>query len=553
MRILYFYSFKSEQSMKRKNVFILLGLLVVVIAVVWYFSSTSNTVSNAIIVKAKTGKFVIDVTTTGELEARSSEDIRGPNPIGLRNARIWQLRIEDIIPDGTVVDSGQWVATLDRSDLENKIKDQDLDVEKLQTQFLKTQLDTSMTLRAARDELVNLKYALEEKKITVDQSIYEPPATQRQVQLDLEKTTRTHTQAVKNYQLKFEKAKADMQEVSTNLTKARRRQSEYKDLMKEFTVTAPKAGMVTYRKGWNGKKQGVGAQISTWDNVVATLPDLSSMNSKTYVNEIDISKVAVGQKAEISVDAFPGKEFTGEVISVANMGEQMQNSNAKVFEVMIHVDGHDSILRPSMTTKHRIITEIIDSALYVPIECVYANDSINFVYKGSYKQQVIPGKSNENDIIILAGLKNGDKVYLEPPPGADKWKIKYLASVTPEPSEKKASSPPVTEEKNILSDSLTYYIVVGSFTEQTEAKTLVKRLNDKGFAEAGILRSGKIMRVYTSYYSSLEEATNAKQQLPSAYRDAWIYKEKTGKQGGSKNSPDKNFDAAKQKKNHIKS
>lgn len=526
--------------MKRKNVFILLGLLAAVIVVVWYFSSTSNTGGNTIVVKAKTGKFVIDVTTTGELEARSSEDIRGPNPIALRNARIWQLRIEDIIPDGTVVDSGQWVATLDRSDLENKIKDQDLEVEKLQTQFLKTQLDTSMTLRAARDELINLKYAQEEKKIIVDQSIYEPPATRRQVQLDLEKTKRTYTQAVKNYQLKFEKAKADMQEVSTNLVKARRRQNEYKDLMKEFTVTAPKAGMVTYRKGWNGKKQGVGAQISVWDNVVATLPNLSSMNSKTYVNEIDISKVAVGQKAEISVDAFPGKEFNGKVISIANMGEQMRNSNAKVFEVIIHIDGYDSILRPSMTTKNRIITEVIDSALYVPIECVYANDSINFVYKGSHKQQVIPGKSNENNIIILAGLKNGDKVYLEPPPGAEKWKIAYLGKVPVEQLKEEPASPPAVAENNRLSDSLTYYIVVGSFTEQKEAETLVNRLKDKGFGEAGILRSGKITRVYTNFYSNLEKATDAKKQLPSAYRDAWVYKEKTGKTGEGKNNPEEN-------------
>ena len=528
--------------MKRKNVFILVGLLVLVIAVVWYFSSSSGTESNSILVKAKTGKFIIDVTTTGELEARNSEEIRGPNPVGLRNARIWQLRIEDIVPDGTVVDSGQWVATLDRSDLENKIKDQELEVEKLQTQHLQTQLDTSMTMRAARDELVNLKYSLEEKKIVMDQSVYEPPATQRQAKLDYEKTQRTYKQAVKNYRLKYEKAKADMQEVSTNLAKARRRLNEFRDLMKEFTVTAPKAGMVTYKKSWSGKKQGVGAQISVWDNVVATLPDLSSMNSKTYVNEIDISKVAVGQKAEISVDAFPGKKFTGEVISVANMGEQMQNSNAKVFEVIIHVDGYDSILRPSMTTKNRIITEVIDSALYVPIECVYSNDSVNFVYKKSYKQQVIPGKSNENDIIILKGLKDGDEVYLEPPPEAEKWKIHYLGdeTVTPpggmeieetgEEFEETPETYPAPEEgikSTAGSSPATYYIIVGSFAGMKEAQKMVTRLNDKGFYGAGTLQSGTNVRVYAGKYQDIDSATQAKQKLIKKYRGAWIYKEKT--------------------------
>ena len=65
--------------------------------------------------------------------------------------------------------------------------------------------------------------------------------------------------------------------------------------------------------------------------------NLSAMNSKTYVNEIDISKVSVGQKAEIEIDAFPGKKFGGLVKAVANMGEQLQNSNAKVFEVVVEV------------------------------------------------------------------------------------------------------------------------------------------------------------------------------------------------------------------------
>jgi hypothetical protein len=344
----------------------------------------------------------------------------------LRNARIWQLRIEDIVPDGTIVDSGDWVATLDRSELENKIKDQELEVEQLQTQFVKTQLDTTMTLRTARDELVNLEYTLEEKQIIVDQSIYEPPATQRQVKIELEKSQRTLDQAIENYELKSEKAKAEMKEVSANLAKAQLRLDEYLKLRTEFVVMAPRSGMVNYKKGWDGKKQGVGAQISSWESVVATLPNLSAMNSKTYVNEIDISKVQEGQQTEIEVDAFPGKKLTGIVHTVANIGEQLTNSNAKVFEVVIQVDGFDSILRPSMTTKNRIITEVLESEVFVPIECVQANDSITYVYKGSRKHQVIPGKSNENDIVILAGLDEGDKVYLQPPSSADNWSYKLL-------------------------------------------------------------------------------------------------------------------------------
>lgn len=412
--------------MKSKNTIILSVSFIVLITLIWYFSSSSVETTNTISVEVQKGVFVIDVTTTGELEARSSENIIGPNPNALRNARIHRYMIEDIITDGTVVDSGDWVATLDRSDLQNKIADQELEVEKLETQFIKTQLDTTLNLRAARDELINLEFTLEEKQIVVDQSIYEPPATQRQVKIDLDKTQRTLKQNIENYTIRHQKAEAEMREVATNLQKARRELNEYNDLKKEFIIMAPKPGMVNYKRDWSGKKQGVGAQVSVWDNVVATLPNLSAMNSRTYVNEIDISRVRTGQTVEIQIDAFPGKSFGGVVFEVANMGEQMRNSNAKVFEVIIHIVGFDSILRPSMTTKNSIITEVIDSALYVPIEGLNVIDTINFVYTSYQRKQVIPGSTNETSIIILEGLEEGEEVYLIPPEGADEWSLELL-------------------------------------------------------------------------------------------------------------------------------
>ena len=78
-----------------------------------------------------------------------------------------------------------------------------------------------------------------------------------------------------------------------------------------------------------GAKRKVGSSISPWDNVVATLPDMSSMISKTYVNEIDVSKVKTGQKVDIMVDAFPEKTYTGTVTSVANIGEQLAKCRCK--------------------------------------------------------------------------------------------------------------------------------------------------------------------------------------------------------------------------------
>ncbi len=409
--------------MKRKKM-IIGATIVVVLALIYWLSSGGTSDSQSILVAAKKGDFKITVTTSGELEAKSSLKIYGPQ--GLQQVGIWRVNIEDIIPDGTLVDSGQYVARLDMSEISNKIKDKETELEKLETQVTKTRIDTSIEMRAARDELLNMRYSVEEKKIILEQSKYEPPATIRQNEIAFEKAERALEQAVKNYQLKLQKNRASMQDVTASYDQAKRQLESFVEVRNQFTITAPERGMLIYRRNWDGKKMGVGAQISGWDNVVATLPDLSKMITKTYVNEIDISKVKVNQKVDISIDAFPDKKLSGVVTEVANIGEQLSGASAKVFEVTIAVNEFDSILRPAMTTKNVIITAVIPNQLYIPIEAIHNSDSITWVATGKKRRQVLIGETNENEIVIKKGLKEGEQVYLTLPTGAEKWPIEKI-------------------------------------------------------------------------------------------------------------------------------
>ena len=410
----------------KKSFIIGAAAFVIVMLAVWYFFGRDKNSDAGVVVAVTQGDFSINVTTTGELLAKKSQDILGP--AGLREIRIWQVQISDIIAEGTLVDSGQYVASLDKTEITNRIKDLETELEKLQSQYTKTRLDTSLVMRNAREELVNLKYGLEEKQIVLDQSKYEPPATIRQATLDLEKSRRAFEQAKKNYLLKTDKAEADMQEVSASFDQSKRKLSQMTDVLKGFTITAPKSGMLIYKRNWDGTRQGIGTTMNAWENIVATLPNLKDMITKTYVNEIDISKVKVGQKVKIGVDAFPEKKFTGEVMEVANIGEQMKNSNAKVFEVKIKVNETDSILRPAMTTKNIIVTSVIKNVLFLPIESVHNTDSLTYVYtvNGRKRQQVLVGQTNENQIIVTKGIAKGDEVYLDAPEGADKWTLSPL-------------------------------------------------------------------------------------------------------------------------------
>ncbi|MDH5604929.1 MAG: efflux RND transporter periplasmic adaptor subunit, partial [Cyclobacteriaceae bacterium] len=228
------------------------------------------------------------------------------------------------------------------------------------------------------------------------------------------------SQTIENYQLKLSKAKAQMGEVGAKLANNQRQHDFLTKLVEDFRVVAPEPGMVIYKRNWRGQKIGIGSAVEVWDPVVATLPDLSKMVSKTFVNEVDIRVIEKGQEANIGLDAFPEKKLTGKVIEVANIGEQKPNSDSKVFQVTLEINELDTTLRPAMTTSNTIISEIVPDVLYAPLETVHSQgDTLSYVLKrtgtGFVKQEVALGKTNSNEIILEGGVEEGDQLFLSVP------------------------------------------------------------------------------------------------------------------------------------------
>jgi len=342
------------------------------------------------------------------------------------------MKITNIIPEGTVVKKGDFVADLDKSEITGKFKDSQLSVQKLEAQYLQTKLDSTLALSQARDELVNLSYTQEEKRLAVEQSAYEAPAMRRQAEIEFERAQRGYEQAKKNYVTKTRQAIAKAQAAEADLLKERQRMDLYKKTMEEFTIKAPADGMVIYAREWNGKKKVVGSTVNSWEPTVATLPDLREMESITYISELDIQKITVEQKVKLKLDADPNKALTGSVTAVANIGEQRPNSDSKVFEVRIKVNESDTTLRPAMTTANEILVARLDSVISIPLECVHTEGQTTFVYKrngGSIvKQEVKLGLINENSTVIQGGIGGKDELLLTTPPESAKLKIVPLAA-----------------------------------------------------------------------------------------------------------------------------
>lgn len=428
----------------KRNLIIGAGVVVVLLIAFFVVKGNKTNETADIITDVKTGPFKVEIETTGELEAKNSVKIMGP--AGLRDFRIFQTTIQSIVDEGTVVAKGDWVATLDRSEFQTRLNDKTIELDRENAEYIQTQLDTTLELRQARDQLINLKYAVEEKRIIFEQSKFEPPATIKQAEINVERAQREYSQALENYKIKKKKNAAKMREQNAELRKV---QNEYDGMIKaieEFKIVAPEAGMVIYHKSWDGRPLKAGSQINMWEPTVATLPDMTTMMSKTYVNEVDVRKIKPGQKVEVGLDAYPDKKLIGSVTRVANVGEQRPNSDAKVFEVSVEISGTDPTIRPSMTTSNKIITHLIDNALFVPLECLHSHfDTVSFVFKREglniIKQEVVMGETNANDAVILAGLEAGDRVYLSVPAGLDDREIRLLPEMNGKRKKKEEEKP----------------------------------------------------------------------------------------------------------------
>jgi hypothetical protein len=385
----------------------------------------SKRTTNEFYTKVQKGQFEISVISAGELLAEKSVDIKGPEIAMGRDIRFFNIKIQDLIPEGTVVKEGDYIATLDRTDLNNSLKDaQDL-LTTRQTNLDMKLLDSAVVLNDLRDGIKNQRFIVQEAAMTLHNSKYEPPTTIRQAEIELDKSQRSFEQLQRSYTQILAQNKTDIINQNYWVKKVSRRVKDIEEVLSEFTVKAPAPGMVIYKREWSGNKRKVGSMIDPFDRVVATLPDLTSMLSKTYVNEIDVSKMKIGQNVNITIDAFPKKMYTGTVSFVANVGEKLLNSDDKVFEVQIKVEGSDLALRPSMTTGNKIIVSTVKDAIYIPVECVQAGvDSIPFVYtKKGIKQIVLLGESNEKYVLIEKGLDAGTLLYLNNPENPEKFRL----------------------------------------------------------------------------------------------------------------------------------
>ncbi|MBZ5498349.1 MAG: efflux RND transporter periplasmic adaptor subunit [Acidobacteriia bacterium] len=404
----------------KKPIAILIGLVIVVAAGIWFYRSTtaSVVVSEKDLVTVPRVDFPQIVVSSGLLEARSSQAVTPPLVGDTRSFKLVRM-----VDEGSQVSEGDFLLEFDGADFSRRLRDAQTSFQRYQETYQQNRSrydsqvrDNKLNLDQSKADLENLKLKLSqqaelESALTI--AITKLQRDMKQTQVDM---------LERKIKYMDESARLDMQIARSSEAHTKKQMEDLLDTMDSLTVRAPVAGVVIYKRDFNNEPPALGSNVTPM-NPVLEIPDLSTMRVKVLVDEIDAGKVRIGQKARITVPALQGLAFDGKVIDMSAILKQASYDRAqKIAEARVELDpGQDlSLLRPGMSANVQIQVGIISQALAIPLGCIQERNGGSYVQvydpvKKDFQWRQIELQANDEELaVVRAGLGEKEQIRSKP-------------------------------------------------------------------------------------------------------------------------------------------
>ena len=219
---------------------------------------------------------------------------------------------------------------------------------------------------------------------------------------------------------RHDKAKAGVASARARIKSAQAGLANAQVALEYSYIRSPFDGVVTTKYAEVGEVVAPFGAAANARAAVATLADLNSLMVEADVAEANLDRVKVGQPCEITLDAIPNKRFTGEVHMIVPTADR---AKATVLTKVKFLEPDERIL-PEMSAKVAFLSRSLEPAerqarlTVVQSALVTVNgQKYAFLIEGNKVKRVsvTTGPIRENLVEIAAGLKEGDKVVLNPP------------------------------------------------------------------------------------------------------------------------------------------
>jgi HlyD family secretion protein len=428
----------------KKILLIVSAVIVAIVLVAVFIVKQQSGYTKVLTAKIHHQDLATVVSGTGQVKPKTYVNV-GATSFG----RITHLYVKE----GDHVKKGQVIATVENVQPEANVESQKATISAAKT-------DISSYIAAERTADANVAHAkadLEQKQLDWDraQSLYKAGIMAKQ-DYDAKKAAYdTDVASVSQADAQLNQAKAQTASARGHLDQQVAQLRFNEDALSKTVSIAPFDGIVTNLPVREGETVVVGIQNAEGSTLM-TIADMSVVTAEVKVDETDIVNIKIGQPAEVSVDAIPGKSFKGHVTlvgdqallrstGVATSQSTTGTEEAKDFKVVVTLDMPTDELRPGLSTTAKITTAAKPNVLSLPIQALTmytppapANNGnveaastatgpkvapVQGVYvvdkdaHGKQRAKFVPvttGITGATDIEVLSGLQDGQEIVIGP-------------------------------------------------------------------------------------------------------------------------------------------
>jgi len=357
----------------------------------------------------------IEISSPGALRATSVQNYGGPPGFG----SYWQFQIVNLVPEGKNVKKGDTLISFDAQKINQDLQQFQNELEQANKELEKTrvQIDLDREDLAAKLAEAENKYAM----LKLKQSPFPELARSNDLEADklaLEEARR-EVESIKEW-IAWQKKSSDAtyKIIESKKTRAELKVAEIKKALENFQARADRDGVAVYKLKWNGDRFQVGENVWTGQPIIE-IPDLNTIIAEAFIPEVDIGKLKIGQRAEVAVDALPGKSYSGHITGIGRLVHSKSwDIPNRILEAQIALDQLDtSIMRPAMSIKVKIETESLPDVIAVPLRSLHqAGDGwlVKVNSNGEWRDRPVRlGASNATDVVVTEGLTEGERIATE--------------------------------------------------------------------------------------------------------------------------------------------
>ena len=356
-----------------------------------------------------------EIHAEGELQAVKSTAITAPSVSRRPQTLAW------IMPQFSQVKKGDVVARFDGSNFQIEVDETEFEIQKLMYSMLAKdrEIGNSKFSFNAESEVIDYEYDLA-KQFNIDD-----PLLYTKIEMieagDNEDFLKAKADHIDKVEVNFvEKSQTEIAVLESSKQVQVSKLELNNTSLSALEMVAPHDGLFVLEPSWDGSLPEPGKSVFPGAKL-ASLPDLSQMQAKVYIPEVEAIGIKEGVSVQMTLHAYTDASFMGTVSSVSKTAQPKERDNPiKFFTVLVSVDASDdSRLKPGQRLEASIRVVEQPSGLVVPIQTVFREQSSTWVYLQNgdqFKQQpVTTGFCSSSLCTIETGLNDGDVIALSQP------------------------------------------------------------------------------------------------------------------------------------------